>query len=267
MKKFVSIFKISIQQEFAYKLSFIMWRVRNVMQILVFFYLWNAVFENRSGDFLGYNQEKIFTYALALLIIRAIILSSRSADVSSQIARGDISNFLIKPVNFFKYWMTRDLSSKLLNIIFGVLEMTILVILLRPNLFLQTNIIYILFSILSIVIAIIIFFSISMITSFIPFWFPELAWGSQFLFIVVITEFLSGSYFPLDVLPNTIYKILKFTPFPYLVFIPIKIYLGSLNYQEVFSSLVIGTVWCFILFVIMKKVWFKGLKIYEAVGR
>lgn len=267
MKKFFSIFKISFQQEFAYKLNFIMWRVRNVMQILVFFFLWSAVFEGRSGEILGYNKEKILTYAFLLLIIRAITLSSRSMDVSSQISRGEISNFLVKPVNFFKYWMTRDLSSKFLNIAFSVLEITLLLLFIRPNLFFQTNPLYILFFILSIIIAILIFFAISMTISFIPFWFPELAWGSQFLFIVVLTEFLSGSFFPLDVLPKTVYEILKFTPFPYLVFIPIKIYLGNLNFQEVFASLLIGSLWGYILFFIMKKVWFKGLKVYEAVGR
>lgn len=267
MKKFLSIFKISFQQEFAYKLNFIMWRIRNVMQILVFFFLWNAVFEKRTGDLLGYNQEKILTYALMLLVIRAITLSSRSADVSSQISRGEISNFLVKPVNFFKYWITRDLSSKFLNIIFSVLEITLLLIFLKPNLFFQTNPLYILFFILSILIAILLFFAISMIISFIPFWFPELAWGSQFLFIVVITEFLSGSFFPLDVLPKAVYEVLKFTPFPYLVFIPIKIYLGNFNYQEIFTSLTIGSLWVIILFIFMKKVWTKGLKVYEAVGK
>lgn len=267
MKKFLSIFNISFQQEFAYKLSFVMWRVRNVMQILVFFFLWNAVFEGRSEDLLGYNQEKILTYALMLLVIRAITLSSRSADVSSQISRGEISNFLVKPLNFFKYWLTRDLSSKFLNIIFSFLEITLLIVFLRPNLFFQTNLLYLLFFVLSIVIAIMIFFTISMIISFIPFWFPELAWGSQFLFIVVITEFLSGSFFPLDVLPSGVYKILKLTPFPYLVFFPIKIYLGNLKYQEILISLAIGMFWVIVLSIFMKKIWLKGLKVYEAVGR
>jgi ABC-2 type transport system permease protein len=267
MKKFLSIFRISFQQEFAYKLNFIMWRARNVMQILVFFFLWNAVFEGRTGDLLGYNKEKILTYAFMLLVIRAITLSSRSVDVSGQISRGELSNFLVKPVNFFKYWITRDLSSKFLNIIFSLLEITLLLIFLKPNLFFQTNFLYVIFFIISIIVAIVIFFAISMIISFIPFWFPEIAWGSQFLFIVVVTEFLSGSFFPLDVLPIGIYKILKITPFPYLVFVPIKIYLGNLNFQEILVSLGIGIVWCFILLIIMKKIWLRGLKVYEAVGK
>jgi len=145
MKKFLSIFRISFQQEFAYKLNFVMWRIRNVMQILVFFFLWNAVFENRTGDLLGYNKEKILTYAFMLLVIRAITLSSRSVDVSGQISRGELSNFLVKPVNFFKYWITRDLSSKFLNIIFSLLEITLLLIFLKPNLFFQTSFLYVVF--------------------------------------------------------------------------------------------------------------------------
>lgn len=267
MKNFLSIFKISFQQEFVYKLNFIMWRVRNMIQIIVFFFLWNAVFEHKSGDFLNYNKEKILTYALMLLVIRAITMSSKSIEVSSQIANGEISNFLLKPINFFKYWMTRDLSSKLLNIIFSILEITILLFLLKPNLFIQINFLYILSFALSLIVAVLIFFTFSMIINFIMFWFPELNWGLQFLFIYVIADFLSGAFFPLDVLPDNIYRIIRFTPFPYLIFIPIKIYLGSLSFREVFESLMIGISWTFVLFLIMKKVWLKGLRVYEAIGR
>jgi len=120
---------------------------------------------------------------------------------------------------------------------------------------------------LSLIIAMFIFFNLSMLTSFVPFWVPELSWGAQFLMIVVIVEFLSGASFPLDIFPNTIYQILRLTPFPYLVFIPIKIYLGNFSYAVVAQSLVIGLIWCVILWKIMNYVWKKGLKIYEGVGR
>jgi ABC-2 type transport system permease protein len=106
-----------------------------------------------------------------------------------------------------------------------------------------------------------------MLTSFISFWVPELAWGAQFLMIVVIIEFMSGSYFPLDVFPPIVFQILRFTPFPYLVFIPIKIYLGNFDSSLVVQSLIIGLAWSLILWKIVNYVWKKGLMAYEGVGR
>ncbi|MBL7036430.1 ABC-2 family transporter protein, partial [Candidatus Microgenomates bacterium] len=127
MKKYLSIFKISFQQEFAYKLNFIMWRVRNILQILIFFFLWSAVFEGSEVEVFGYTEDKILTYGFVLILIRAIALSSRSVDIAGQISNGELSNLILKPINYFKYWITRDLSSKFLNMIFAAFEIVILI--------------------------------------------------------------------------------------------------------------------------------------------
>ena len=266
MRKYFKIFEISFQQEFAYKASFILWRFRNVIQILVFFFLWDAVFTGRNNVF-GYGRSEIFTYAFVLIIVRALVFSSRSVDVAGQIANGELTNILLKPVNYFYYWMTRDLSSKFLNIVFGVIETVFLVIILKPNVFLQNNFVLVILFIASIIIAMFLYFCISLLTSFVPFWVPELSWGAQFLMLVVVAEFLSGAFFPLDVFPPLIFQILRFTPFPYLIFIPIKIYLGSFDGAMVFQSLLIGACWCFVLAKIMNYVWHKGLREYHSVGR
>jgi len=267
LQKFYSIFRISFQQEFAYKLSFFLWRFRNVMQIFLVFFLWSAIFSNPSTEFFGYDRDKILTYVFGILIIKALVLSARAVDVASEVASGDLNNSLVKPINIFKYWFARDISSKALNIIFAIGETIILFIILRPPLFLQTNPFYLLAFILSIGIALLLFFFILFITSAVPFWMPEAAWGSQFLFIVVVVEFLSGSIFPLDIFPAALQKILYLLPFPYLIFFPLQTYLGSLSILSVLKGLGIGIFWCGALYLSMKKVWDKGLKAYQAYGR
>ena len=267
MNKYLSIFKISFQEEFAYRLNFILWRFRNVLQILIFFFLWDAAFSGNATEIFGYDKAKIFTYAFVLIIVRAIVMSSRSTDVGGQIANGELTNLLLKPVNFFKYWITRDVSSKSLNILFGAFETVILVLILKPNLYFQGNPYYFLAFILSLFIGMFIFFNLMMLTNMISFWVPELAWGAQFLMIVVVADFLSGSFFPIDVFPNIIYQIIRFTPFPYLIFIPIKIYLGNFDLLLTIQSLLIGLIWCALLWKITLSVWKKGLLAYDVTGR
>ena len=237
------------------------------MQILIFFFLWDAVFSGGAKQLFGYDKARIFTYAFTLIIVRAVVLSSRSVDIAGQIANGELTNLLLKPINYFSYWITRDFSSKFLNILFGVVEATILVLILKPNIFLQPNPIYVVSFLISLLIAMFLFFSLLMLTNFIPFWVPELSWGAQFLVVVIVAEFLSGAFFPLDVFPASVYQILRFTPFPYLVFIPIKIYLGNFSLSLVFQSLAIGIIWSLILWKIVNYVWGKGLLVYEGVGR
>ena len=58
MKKYWSIFKISFEQEFAYRLNFILWRVRNVFQILLTYFLWSTVFADPRRKFSATTGKK-----------------------------------------------------------------------------------------------------------------------------------------------------------------------------------------------------------------
>ncbi len=267
MYKYLQIFKTSLTQEFAYRLNFIMWRIRNIIQILVFFFLWDAVFSGSTTQIFGYTKNQIFTYAFVLIIVRAMVFSVRSNDIAGQISNGELTNMLLKPINYFSYWITRDIAYKILNILFGFVEVVALILILKPDIFLQNNPLFFFTFILSVIISMFIYFNILMITSFVPFWVPELAWGAQFLVLAVVVEFLSGASFPIDIFPHFIYQILMVTPFPYLIFAPIKIYLGNFSYQIIFQSLTIGLIWSLILWKISHMVWEKGLKVYEGVGR
>lgn len=267
MKKYLSVYKISFIQEFAYKANFIMWRVRNVLQMFLVYFLWKSIYENGSQSYFGYTESQMLTYVFLVLIVRAFVLSSRAIDVSGEIARGDLANYLLKPVSFFKYYFTKDLSSKSLNFIFAFFEVIIMYLILKPPFFLQNNPVYLTGFIVAIVLAIVMYFILTMITSFVPFWIPEAAWGVNFMFTAIFIEFFSGAVFPLDILPETLYRILTYTPFPYLIYFPIQIYLGQLAYPIMLKGIVVMAVWIGILLLSMNSLWNKGLKVFQVHGK
>ena len=158
MSQYLQVFKISFQQEFAYRISFIMWRVRNIMQILLVFFLWDVIYSDPSREIFGYDRSKMLTYVFLLIFIKAFVLSARAREVAGEISGGDLLNILVKPISYFKYWLTRDFSSKSLNVAFSVVEGGILYLLLKPPFFLQTNPLSIAGFALSIIFAILTFF-------------------------------------------------------------------------------------------------------------
>lgn len=267
MRKYKQVFKISFQQEFAYRVNFILWRLRNVLQIFLVFFLWDTIFSNPSRVVFGYDKAKILTYIFGLLIVRAFVLSARAQDVAGDISNGDIINYFLKPVNYIKYWIVRDFSSKALNAIFATFEIIILFFILQPPFFIQTNPLNILGFLVSIVLAIFIYFYLLFIVNSVAFWIPEAGWGAQFLITVVATEYLSGAIFPLDVFPTAIQKVLYLTPFPYTIFYPLQIYLGKITGVDMFKGLLISFIWLIILIYFFKFIWNKGIKAYQAYGR
>ena len=264
VKKYLLIVKNTWDEVFTYRLNFVMWRVRVILQILTLYFLWRALLPGNSsiGD---YQQSQILTYILGTSIVSAFVLASRSQGIGDDINQGNLSNILIRPINYFLYWFSKDIGDKAINLLFSIVEISALILIIRPAVIIQQNQAIILLTALSIVIALIIYFLCNLLLGFIGFWSPE-TWAPRFLFFVVI-NFAAGGLFPLDILPEQIFSILKFLPFTYLLYFPLKIYLGQLSPQEITTGLLIAFVWAAILYLAAKLIWQRGLAIYTAYGR
>lgn len=247
-----------------YRLNFLMWRFRNILRLVLIYFLWLAIFSVQSEVF-GYTQERILTYILASSIVANIVFSTRTQDIGEEIISGDLSNLLLKPMDVFWYWLGRDVGDKLLNIGFSVIEIFLLVLLLSPPLFWQSNFLVWFLVIISLIMSLALYFLISLLISFFAFWTSSV-WGPRFLFFIIL-EFFAGGFFPLDILPSALYRIVEWLPFGYLLFFPLKIYLGQLSLLGIFKGLIIAFVWIWIFYYLVKKIWISGLKVYGAYGR
>lgn len=263
-KKYFQVIKNTWAEYSVYRLNFVMWRVRMFMQLLITYFLWLAIFQQRNTIF-GYSQNQILTYILLVFLVSSIVLSSRTVDVGDQINRGDLSLFLLKPINYFKYWFSRDISDKILNILFSIFELTVIFLIFKPPIFIQTNPFIIATFLLSAALALLMYFFLNLLLGFIAFWTAE-TWAPRFMFIVLL-QFLAGSMFPLDILPSPLFTILKFSPFPYFLYFPVNTYLGRFNLQILAFDFTMTIVWIFLLYFIVSFVWNLGLKNYEAAGR
>ena len=230
------------------------------------FFLWNSIFSKNSIAF-GYSKEQMMSYVFLVLIIGTFVIASPSNDnIGGEIGSGDLSNFLIKPISYLRYWFTRDWASKLLNIVFAVFEITILYLILKPSLFITVSSTAIFLGIIMGLVASLIYFFITKLATFVAFWSPENTWGMMFLFLVIF-EILSGSIFPLDILPKWSITLLQFTPFPYMVYYPLGILIGKFSSVETLRLIFQSLAWLLISYWLTIKVWKRGLKEYSASGR
>lgn len=264
MGKYIFVLKNSLQEYFAYRLNFILWRVRGVVSILITYFLWLAIFKERAYLF-GYRKEEMLTYIILITFLNGIVLSTQTHRIAQEINLGVLSNFLIKPINYISYNLFRDLADKILSTLFSVFEICLFILLLRPPIFVQTDLHWLGLFIISLFFASLLYFEISLILSFIGFWSQQV-WAPRFLFLILVS-FLAGTYFPLDILPSSVYNILQLLPFTYLIFFPLKIYLGKLTSLHLIKGFVLILVWIPLLLYAAKYIWKKGLAIYTAEGQ
>ena len=264
MRRYLRIAKNTWDETFTYRFSFLTYRIRNILQILTIYYLW-TFFIPQNTTFLGYSQSQMLTYVLGTMIVSSVVMATRSQAIGNDINQGNLSSFLLKPMNYFGYWFARDLGDKTVNFFFSITELVLLFILLHPPFFLQTDPFFLIMAILSICFGTLLYFYFSVLMGCFGFWSNEV-WGPRFVFYQIIM-FFSGSLFPLDILPKTLYSVLELLPFNYLIYFPLKIYLGDLSAIAIVKGLIITTVWIGIVHYLTTIVWQKGLKVYTAYGR
>lgn len=264
MKKYLLIIENTFSEILTYRFNFAMWRFRNVLQMVALYFLWQAVIP-QGKVFLGYTQSLILTYIIGTQILNAMVLSSRGHEIAENIVNGDLSTFLIRPLTYFGYWFSRDIGDKAMNILFSLAETAILIYVLKPSLFIQTNILLLILFLIAIFLAILLNFIIGSLLSLVGFWTDDV-WAPRFLFFMLIS-FFAGGIFPLDIFPKGVASFFQFLPFSYLVFFPMKVYLGQLSLVQIFNSIGVAILWIVIGSIFLRFVWKKGLKVYSAYGR
>ncbi|MDP2671945.1 MAG: ABC-2 family transporter protein [Candidatus Daviesbacteria bacterium] len=263
MSKYLAVFQISWEQGLVYRLNFFLWRVRTVIQFLLVYFIWWTVFQSTESVF-GYNQSSILTYIMAAALIRAIVLSSRATDLTNQINDGSVANFLTKPLGFIRYYLARDFADKLLNISFVIAEITLIILLLKPKIIFQDDLAILALFVVAAILGIILNFTIGFLISLTSFW-VENSWGPLFL-IMILLEGLGGGLFPIDILPSGVFNILMLTPFPYLIYFPSKIYLGTMHINEVIFGFMVLSVWIAMLWQLMLVTLRAGFRHYTVQG-
>lgn len=264
LSKYWLVFQLTWEEYFVWRINFVLWRVRQVLQLLLLFFFWSVALSGQK-ELLGYTQAGILTYILGTQIMRSIVLSSRSIDVAGEIHDGKLTNYLIRPISYFAYWFVRDASDKLLNIAFAAIEVSLVILLFKPPLLLQADALLIALGVVAAALAVILYFLFSFSLSLLAFWIRDI-WAIRFISLVIL-EFFAGGFFPVDILPRPLFLIISATPFPYLLYFPIKTYMGQLTPGQVLAGFGIMLFWIFIFRVGLSALWQKGLRTYTAEGR
>lgn len=264
MKKYFQLAKVTFEEYFVYRLNFYLWRFRSFISFLTLLFFWLAIYGNRT-EFLGYQKTQMLAYVVGIAFLRAIVLDSRSTDLASQIRDGSLTKLLLQPVKTMRFWFTRDVADKSLNLFFTIIEILAIAWLLKLSFYLPHYLsTYFSFAVLSLM-AIFLYFFLSFTLSVIAFW-TEDVWASRWLFGIIFLEFLAGAFFPLDVLPSWLTRIVYLTPFPYLVFFPMKLWLEQLTIFQTVQAFLVCFVWLIFFWWLSTFLWRKGSKNYQAYG-
>ncbi len=261
LSKWIQTISINWSKITAYRVNFL---IETITPPIMFFFikynLWSSIYSLQGKEIIkGYSLSQMLSYHCWSFVIMLIAIRYRSTDIASEIRLGKISTYLIYPFKFWKFHFASFISFQSLQFFVALI---FLLVLTQMNLF-ELPILSILLKgyFLTLVISVY-WFSINYLIGLLGFWL-EATWSLQVI-MQVTTSFLSGSIIPVDLFPEFIQKVLFYTPFPYVMYYPVKILMGeNLNLM---TPILILSAWTIFIAFLSSFSWKKGLKLYTAAG-
>ncbi|MBI2990094.1 MAG: ABC-2 family transporter protein [Candidatus Magasanikbacteria bacterium] len=263
MKKYFLSYKNAVSAALQYRLNLGLLVISHILSLSGIMYLWISVYE--SGEHLGtYSLPDLVLYYVLLTLLLMLVSEGVGLgfDVCEQINQGEISNYLLKPFSFSIENCLKLFAKVSINAIFLSPVIAILLLLFGAYTELPNTAGWIAFSGMTVVAALF-YYLIYYFAALSSFWMIN---GRPIVYMFLIfSNLLNGNSLPLDLFPEWFAPVNRYSPFQFLLYVPIQIFLGRMELDA--RLLATAAVWILIFVLIIKLAWTRGIKKFEAVGR
>lgn len=265
MGKYGHVVNLGVQSTLVYRVNFLVRALFGLVPLLALILLWRAIFENGGGDVGGYRQAEVITYYLVVNVV--VALTSVTEDdwqIAADIRDGRISQFLLKPIDYLRYRLCLFVAGRLVYTVAAFIPTAAFLWFQRMDLLPPASTLHLAAFLVSLVLTALLQFLVSFTMALLAFWVLEVA---TFIFILFAFEYVAGGHlFPLDMLPGAVQRALELTPFPYMLYFPVQVYLGRTSGAGLGQGLATQTAWVVGALLLARWVWRRGLRHYSAVG-
>jgi ABC-2 type transport system permease protein len=265
MTKYWHVINIGIQNTLVYRVNFLFRVMFGLVPLFAVISLWRAIYEGGSDAIGGYTISQMISYYLILTIVDALTaVNEDDWQIAADIKDGNISQFLIKPIDYLTYRLCLFGAGRLIYTTVAAVPVAIFVWLHRKHFVFPPDALTFGCFILSLIMTGLLQFLLSYTLALMAFWLLEV---STLIFIVFAFEYIAGGHlFPIDILPPILVKALFLTPFPYQLYFPVSVYVGRTSGEALYSGLAIQALWVVTAYLLARFAWRRGVRKYSAVG-
>lgn len=243
MRLFWEITWLSIRRHFTYRAATFAGLMTNFFFGLLRASVMLALYGARQ-EIVGMTVQDAITFTGLTQAVIAILSIFSWYEIGKSVYSGQISSDLLKPINYFLYWLAQDLGRALVNLVLRGLAIMGLYALVFDISFPESASAW-LSLVLAIILAWVTSFSFRFLVNLFAFWSPDARGYMRFFFS--LSWFLSGFLMPMRFLPQWFVQLCYLTPFPHMVNTIVEVYLGLLTEDQIISALFAQTIWIVIL--------------------
>jgi ABC-2 type transport system permease protein len=274
LRVWYTILRIALEERLVYRGDFALGTLMRFLPIITQIFLWRAVFQSlpSSGSLSatttlsGYTFPDMVAYYLLTMLGRAFSsMPGLASGIARQIREGEIKKFLIQPIDLVGYLLLTRVAHKLAYYSVATLPFTLVFFLCRgfftavPLSWEQW-----LAFIASLLLGFALGFFLEACLGLAGFWLMEI---SSLLFVyMLISFFLSGHMFPLDILPQPWNSLVQYSPLKYLAYFPAAVFLGKVQGARLWLEMGVLTGWTLGFMLLSRVLYYRGLRRYSGYG-
>lgn len=267
MKKYTHVINIGIQNSLTYRFNFLARTLFGLIPLIAILYVWRTIYRGKGAEAQvgSYTFAQMVSYYLLSTVVDALTaVNEDDWQIAADIKDGNISQFLLKPIDYLTYRLCLFFSGRLAYVAVAGLPLAIFIVCLRHYFVWPPDAgAFVAFLAATLLTALLQFF-LSYTMALLAFWVLEV---STFIFILFAFEYIaSGHLFPLDILPPALARVLSFTPFPYQLYFPVSIYMGKTTGAALGLGLAIQAAWVLAAWFLARLAWNRGIRKYAAAG-
>lgn len=255
---------INFKKQLEYRFDFIFSHFSDlILPLIIDGFLWISIYS--SDNSFNYSLKEMLTYIIFSHILYVLTSCSVESRMESDIKSGNIVPKLLWPIHYLEDIFISTTISKSMNVLFYsfvVFSVTIV-----GQQFLEFNVNMSVIAGLLIISSILINLLLSMLIGIASFFITEI-WGISAVKNLGLS-LVTGTLFPLDILPEYFQRIMSYTPFPYMIYLPNKLLLSNQSLEnDIFyqSAMYIVPVYVIGLAIIVTFIWKKGTSRYQTIG-
>jgi ABC-2 type transport system permease protein len=264
LTKYRQAFLVGLQSNIVYRWNFAVRGFFSLFHLAVVFILWGAAFAG-TGEIGGFDLRQTLTYFVTLLVLQFFVSAfNEDYQISEEIRNGLINQFLLKPINYFLYRLSIFVAARMVSGALIFLPLLVAMPVIAEYLTFPLDGWRFALGIPALILSALVQFSIAYCFGMLTFWFLEIQ-GFVILSMAIETV-LGGQIFPLDLLPEGVFRVAQFLPFFYQMYFPAAIFTGRMELPAALQGIVIQVGWVIILLIINQLLWVRGLRRHTAVG-
>ncbi len=260
-KQWKALLSIYIQDGLAYRAAGFIWTLTDAANAIVMPLVWSAAAS--SGSIAGFTSRDFVQYYLFMLLINSFVTSHFMWEVANEIKEGQFSTFLLRPISYYQFMLARNLAWRTVRTTISLPLICVVLYFYRGML--DGSSVYVGWEfwtalVLGHTVSVTFVMAMAMLALFLQ--------EAQSVFMLYYGPmlFLSGSLFPIALLPQWAQAISKLAPFYFILGLPVEILVGRVSPAASVPMIATQLAWIVASVFAFKVMWHYGTRQYTGVG-